>query len=315
MQSAIENGRLVRDRKAISLKTPLSSVTLVDMDEQALNDLASVQDYIKDELNCLEVKTDNDEDKYIDYKCEPDNKEMGAALKKQYDKNLKAAISALTSAQLRQYLKEGYIMIGDIKIEDGWLKVQKVFKEEYASSQDFGCATDMQTCVLLNIQMDENLKQMGMAREITNRIQKLRKSSGISIDDQIEVFYSAPEKGTLNDVLTNHSDKIRDLIKMPFFKVNVMQPNQPVIGTTSFENDGEVVDITICKSSVHLGQGVDGVSAESLLKLLNSLDQAELKSQLDAGNGVLKANVDGNEVELTHGTHFYLNGRLRDIAK
>lgn len=82
MQSAIENGRLIRDRKAISLKTPLSSVTLVDMDEQALNDLASVQDYIKDELNCLEVKTDKDEDKYVDYKCEPDNKEMGAALKK-----------------------------------------------------------------------------------------------------------------------------------------------------------------------------------------------------------------------------------------
>jgi isoleucyl-tRNA synthetase len=134
MQSAIENGRLVRDRKAISLKTPLSCVTLVDTDEQALSDLASVQDYIKDELNCLEVKTDNDEDKYIDYKCEPDNKEMGAALKKQYDKKLKTEISSLSSAQLRQYLKDGYIMIGDIKIEDGWLKVQKVFKDEFSNN-------------------------------------------------------------------------------------------------------------------------------------------------------------------------------------
>jgi isoleucyl-tRNA synthetase len=32
MQSAIENGRLIRDRKNISLKTPLSQVTLVDQD-------------------------------------------------------------------------------------------------------------------------------------------------------------------------------------------------------------------------------------------------------------------------------------------
>lgn len=32
MQSAIENGRLIRDRKAISLKFPLASVTLIDQD-------------------------------------------------------------------------------------------------------------------------------------------------------------------------------------------------------------------------------------------------------------------------------------------
>lgn len=36
MQSAIENGRLVRDRKVISLRTPLAKITLVDVDQQAL---------------------------------------------------------------------------------------------------------------------------------------------------------------------------------------------------------------------------------------------------------------------------------------
>lgn len=220
----------------------------------------------------------------------------------------------MTSAQLRQYLKEGHIMIGEIKIQDGWLKVQKVFKEEYGNSQDYGCATDMQTCVMLHTAIDENLKQMGMSREITNRIQKLRKSSGISIDDQIEVFYTVPEKGTLTDVVNNHADKIRDLIKMPFLQLSLMQPNQPVIGTTSFENEGETISITICKQSVHLGQSVDGVNPESLLTLLNNLDQAELKSQIAAAEGVFKANVDGNEVELKHGTHFYLNGRERELA-
>ena len=30
---------------------------------------------------------------------------------------------------------------------------------------------------------------MGLSREVTNRIQRLRKTSGISIDDQIEIFY------------------------------------------------------------------------------------------------------------------------------
>jgi len=91
--------------------------------------LLEVEAYIKEELNCLEIMTETDEDKYINYKCEPDNKEIGAALKKQFDKKLKQAIASLTSAQLRQYLKDGQLMIGDIKMESGWLKVQKVFKD------------------------------------------------------------------------------------------------------------------------------------------------------------------------------------------
>ena len=77
MQSAIENGRLIRDRKNISLKTPLSSVTLVDSDPSALQDFKEVASYITDELNCLELKTDDNEDEYVVYKCEPDNKLIG----------------------------------------------------------------------------------------------------------------------------------------------------------------------------------------------------------------------------------------------
>ena len=95
--------------------------------------------------------------------------------------------------------------------------------------------------------MDDNLKQMGLSREITNKIQRLRKSTGVSIDDQIEVFYSIKSEGTLSSVLNNHSDKIRDLIKMPFLESKYIQTNQVVIGTTIIENENEQVDITICK--------------------------------------------------------------------
>ena len=89
MQSAIENGRLIRDRKALSLRYPLASVTLIDSDPQALADFEEVKGYIIEELNVLELKTDGNEDEYIDYKCEPDNREIGSVLKKAYDKKLK----------------------------------------------------------------------------------------------------------------------------------------------------------------------------------------------------------------------------------
>jgi isoleucyl-tRNA synthetase len=130
MQSVIENGRLIRERKTISLKIPLQSVTLIDQDEEALKDLKLVEVYILDELNCLELKTLFNEDDFVEYKCEPDHMLMGQALKKKFDKKFKMEILKLPSSWLRDYLKNGFGMIGEIKIEENWLKVDKLFNEK-----------------------------------------------------------------------------------------------------------------------------------------------------------------------------------------
>ena len=114
----------------------------------------------------------------------------------------------------------------------------------------------MTSSVLLKTTMDENLKKLGLSREITNRIQKLRKGSGISIDDQIEVFYTLPaEAGIVTSVINDHSAKIQGLIKMPFMGDQDKQPGQVVIGVTKFENPakpGEEVVLHVCKAAVHL---------------------------------------------------------------
>lgn len=86
MQSAIETGRLIRDRKKLSLKKPLRYVVLVDGDEQARKDFQEVSHYIKEELNCLELKTEANEDEYLEYTCSPNPREMGPALGKAFGK-------------------------------------------------------------------------------------------------------------------------------------------------------------------------------------------------------------------------------------
>jgi hypothetical protein len=142
---------------------------------------------------------------------------------------MKTAIANLSSAQLREYLHKGTLMLGDVKIESGWLKVEKVFNEKYTSNTEYAGASNMLSSVLLNTTMNETLRQMGQSREITNRIQKLRKSVGISIDDQIEVFHSEPV-GSLKIILENHSDKIKKAIKMPFLSEGFKQPGAIIIG-------------------------------------------------------------------------------------
>ena len=108
----------------------------------------------------------------------------------------------------------------------------------------------MLSSVLLKTTMDDNLRQMGVSREITNRIQKLRKSVGISIDDQIEVFHSAPA-GSLKDILGNHSDKIKKAIKMPFLHEQFKQPGAVLIGKIDYETEEkECITLFICKPCV-----------------------------------------------------------------
>ena len=123
MQTAIEVGRLLRNRAIISMKYPLQKVTLIDSDESVLAGYIKLQQYIKDELNCMEVITDSNEDAYIQYTVEPDNKVMGQVFKKQFDKNFKTALSALTSDQIKSYLADGSIIVNGNEVVSGMLRV------------------------------------------------------------------------------------------------------------------------------------------------------------------------------------------------
>lgn len=86
MQSTIESGRKIRDNKNISIKNPLSKVIIVESDAQAIEDLKTIQSYIKDELNCMDMEIATDEAEFVNYLVEPDNKLIGQALMKAYTK-------------------------------------------------------------------------------------------------------------------------------------------------------------------------------------------------------------------------------------
>lgn len=70
----------------------------------------------------------------------------------------------------------------------------------------------MVSSVMLDKVLDDELKSVGLARSLTSNIQKLRKDAGISIDDEIEVFYEfggeSNENSVLGKVVVGNTDKI-----------------------------------------------------------------------------------------------------------
>ncbi|CAB4040222.1 isoleucine--tRNA ligase, cytoplasmic [Paramuricea clavata] len=82
MQSVIELGRVVRDRKTLPIKYPLPEVVVIHQDNQYLQDAKSLESYIIEELNVKKLTVSSEKDKYGIYlKAEPDNQTLGRRLK------------------------------------------------------------------------------------------------------------------------------------------------------------------------------------------------------------------------------------------
>ena len=135
MQRAIETGRLIRDRINIPMKYPLSKVVIVDANEQTLAGYKTLEKYIKEELNVLEVVLTKDEDSYVVYKASPDNRAMGQAFGKKFDKNMRQQVENLSSDQIRTFLSTGSVQVGELTITQDMLKVTKQFNDAYSTSK------------------------------------------------------------------------------------------------------------------------------------------------------------------------------------
>jgi hypothetical protein len=73
-------------------------------------------------------------------------------------------------------------MVGELNITNDMLKVTKQFNDTYSTSKQYAVASTS-VAVMLDFVQTEELMRHGLSREITNRIQRLRKTSGISIED------------------------------------------------------------------------------------------------------------------------------------
>lgn len=206
--------------------------------------------------------------------------------------------------------------------------MQRAFNKEWQAKKEVACASSDISCIIVNTVIDDELKQMRDSREITNRIQKLRKSSGVQLEDEIEVYFELNAKASaggawLNQVTKAHSDKIQKAIKKSFVPADFMQPGAPFIDQTTFEyrpegssenDEPEVVTLYIYKAAPQLVRDETaklGVNVDTVQQMLNSYDRQSLVDMLDKNGGKIKTVIDNKAVTLEEGVHFYRDARAR----
>lgn len=214
MQSVIELGRVIRDRKTIPIKYPLPEVIVVHQNPQYIADVESLQDYVLSELNVRKLTVTTDKSVYgITLRAEPDHKILGLRLKQDF-KNVTAAIKALTDVQINEIVSKGFGEICGHKIELS--EIRLIFKSDNLATNKYEVHSDNDVLVLLDTTPDDSMQDEGTAREIINRVQKLRKKAHLVPTDDIKVFYET--EGDLERVANEYRDFIENTIKATFEK-------------------------------------------------------------------------------------------------
>ncbi|SMN20603.1 similar to Saccharomyces cerevisiae YBL076C ILS1 Cytoplasmic isoleucine-tRNA synthetase, target of the G1-specific inhibitor reveromycin A [Maudiozyma saulgeensis] len=188
MQSVIELGRNVREKKMISLKTPLKTLVILHSDKDYLKDVEALKAYIIEELNVRDVIITDDEEAYnVEYKAVADWPVLGKKLKKDA-KKVKAGLPKVSSDDVKAYLATGKLTVDGIDLVTGDLNVIRDLPESAVQSGR-ETRTDNDVLIILDTNVYDELKTEGLAREIINRIQKLRKKAGLEATDDVLVQY------------------------------------------------------------------------------------------------------------------------------
>ncbi|HRX30066.1 MAG TPA: isoleucine--tRNA ligase [Saprospiraceae bacterium] len=193
----------IRKKEMIRVRQPLQRIMLPILDENFKLQVEAVKDLILSEVNIKEIEYITDTTGVIVKKAKPNFKTLGRRL----GKDMKAGaemINSLTELQISDLEKNGILKL-NINGSDYELIQEdiEIISEDIPGWQ---VATDKDITVALDIGITEELMLEGIARELVNRIQNLRKSSDFNVTDRIKVIIS--ETDLVNQTLNHFKEYI-----------------------------------------------------------------------------------------------------------
>jgi isoleucyl-tRNA synthetase len=193
----------LRRKVSIKVRQPLSKMMVPILNEQFRRQLQNVEYLILAEVNVKELQYLDDSSGILVKKIKPNFKTLGPRFGKSM-KEVSSAIASMTQRDINQLEQTGFysiningapseINLNDVEIisEDipGWL-----------------VANEGRFTVALDITLTDELKQEGIARELINRIQNLRKDAGFEVTDKVKI--SILKHQSLTQTINNHREYI-----------------------------------------------------------------------------------------------------------
>jgi isoleucyl-tRNA synthetase len=174
----------LRKKEMIKVRQPLQRVMIPVLDATFKAEILAIEDLIKAEVNVKEIELLEDASGVLIKQIKPNFKALGPRFGK--DMGLIAKeIQSFTQDQINELDKAG-----ELTITSSGKSITLTVEDVEISSQDIPgwlVANSNGITVALDITISEELRMEGIARELVNRIQNIRKDSGFEVTDKIKV--------------------------------------------------------------------------------------------------------------------------------
>jgi len=181
----------LRKRTKIKVRQPLNKIMIPVLDNHFKAQIDSVTKLILSEVNVKELEFMSDDSGMLVKQMKPNFKTLGPRYGKMM-KKLAVVLSGFTGAQIGKLEQNGkYVLVIDGE------EVEILLSDVEINTQDIPgwiISTEGSLTVALDITMTEELREEGIARDLVNKIQNLRKDKNFDVTDKINLFIEKNDK-------------------------------------------------------------------------------------------------------------------------
>lgn len=195
----------LRKKEMIKVRQPLQKIMIPTSNEVEKAEIEAVADLIKSEVNVKEIQLIDDTTGILVKQIKPNFKTLGPRFGKDM-KSVVAVIQEFTQKDIQAIEKNGEIIIKlgekdvSLSVEDVEITTQDIEGWLVASSGNL--------VVALDIHITDELRREGIARELVNRIQNIRKDSGFEVTDKINIYLQ--NEKSVEDAIAYNADYIKN---------------------------------------------------------------------------------------------------------
>ncbi|MDX9858011.1 MAG: isoleucine--tRNA ligase [candidate division Zixibacteria bacterium] len=200
----VSMGRAARARHNLKVRQPLSTLLVSLHGKSDLDQLLEYLPIVRDELNVKQIIQSDEVDSYVTYSAKLNFKAAGPKLGGKV-KSVAPLVQKLASEAVRAFARTGELVLSvdgeRVALTPEEVDVTRVERAGYAVE------TDNALTIALVTELTDELRDEGFAREMVNKIQNMRKSSGLEVTDRITVALRPSER--LRTAISRHEEFIR----------------------------------------------------------------------------------------------------------
>ena len=186
-------GRSLRSDHAVGVRQPLASLTVVSRDPVMAEAVERHRRIIIEELNVKDAATSDDEQSVVDLKAKANFRRLGPRLGAAV-KGVAEALAALPGEEVTALVDRG-----KITLEGHDLTVDDVVISRHPRP-GLAVASEGSLSAALDIDLTDELRAEGQAREVVSRIQRTRRDMGLAVSDRIRIGYHTDDDRLRNAI-------------------------------------------------------------------------------------------------------------------